>query len=220
MPSFESVVEFINEKPLHTRLAILIGIIVIICAVYWYFFWSSKAEELESAKVKLQKEERTLAEYKAIAKELPRFEQEFNRLNKEFEQAARKLPEEKEIPSLIDSIYAALSASGLEANAFTPQGEVKKEIYAEIPIQMNVFGSYYELANFFDRVSRLPRIVNVRDLNLAREDKKSRGNNIVLNASFTAVTFRLLPPGSTQPEAKGKKKGKAKEKREGVEEGD
>lgn len=215
MASIQNIVESINQKPFRVRLGILIGLIVVICSVYWYFFWSPKSEELNSIRAELQKEEMKLNEYQAIARELPRFEQEFKKLNKEFEESARKLPEEKEIPSLIDAIYKEVSGSGLESNTFAPKVEVKKNIYAEIPIEMKVFGSYYDLANFFDRVSRLPRIVNIRDLNLSREQKKG-GDSTLLTANFITVTFRLLPPGSTQPETdtKGKKKAKTEKSTE------
>jgi type IV pilus assembly protein PilO len=213
MASIQNVAESINQKSFRVRLGILIGIIVVICGFYWYFFWSPKSDELNSARAELQKEEKKLNEYQAIARELPRFEQEFNKLNKEFEASARKLPEEKEIPSLIDGIYKEVSGSGLESNTFAPKGEVKKNIYAEIPIEMEVYGSYYDLANFFDRISRLPRIVNIRDLNLSREKKKERGDSTLLTADFTTVTFRLLPPGSTQPETDTKGKKSAKPKR-------
>lgn len=213
MASIQSIVESINEKPLRIRLGMLIAILVVISGAYWYFWWSPKSEELATAKAELQREEKKLNEYQAIARELPRFEQEFNKLNKEFEESARKLPEEKEIPSLIDSIYKEISGSGLESNTFAPKGEVKKDIYAEIPIEMKVYGSYYDLANFFDRISRLPRIVNVRDLNLSREQKKEGGDSTLLDADFTTVTFRLLPPPSPQAETDTKGKKRAKPKR-------
>ena len=103
---------------------------------------------------------------------------------------------------MIDSIYAAVSASGLESNTFAPKPEVKKNVYAEIPIDMKVYGTYYDLARFFDRVSKLPRIVNIRDLNLSQDKNKSTGEKIVLSAAFTPVTFRLLPPQPTQPVTK------------------
>jgi len=208
MASIQDFVESINQKPFRVRLGILIAIIVVIFGAFWYFWWSPKSEELTSARAELQRQEQKLNEYQAIAKDLPRFEEEFKKLSKEFEESARKLPEEKEIPSLIDGIYREVSGSGLESNTFAPKAEVKKNIYAEIPIEMKVFGSYYDLANFFDRVSRLPRIVNVRDLNLSREKKSGTSDGSLLTANFTTVTFRILPPGSTQPETdtKGKKR--------------
>ena len=212
MPIIENISEALNRQRLYVRLGILLGIIVIMCVVFWYFFWSPKTEELKSARNELQRNEAKLREYEAIAKELPRFEQEFKRLNREFEEASRKLPQEKEIPALLDSIYAAVSASGLESNTFAPKPEVKKDIYAEIPIDMKVFGTYYDLARFFDRVSKLPRIVNIRDLNLSQDKKKSSGEKIVLSAAFTPVTFRLLPPQPAETVTKGKKTTKTKVK--------
>ena len=112
---------------------------------------------------------------------------------------ASKLPKEKEIPALIDSVYEDISAANLDSIIFAPKPQVTKEIYAEIPIEMEVIGSYYNLADFFDRISRLPRIVNVRNLNLERVSPTSN----TLNATFNVVTFRLLPP---PPPEQAKKK--------------
>jgi type IV pilus assembly protein PilO len=201
MAIIENMAESLDRQSVYVKLGVLLAIILIISGVYWYFFWSPKSEELTRARNELQKDRVKLNEYESIAQELPKFEQEFRKLDREFKEAASKLPEEKEIPSLIDSVYAAVSASGLESNTFAPKPEVKKDIYAEIPIDMKVYGSYYDLANFFDRVSKLPRIVNIRDLNLTQEKKRSAGDKIVLDASFTAVTFRLVPfvPPQQQP---------------------
>lgn len=207
MAIIENIAESIDQQSVYVKLGVLLTIILIICGVYWYFFLSPKSEELTRARNELQKERTKLNEYESIARELPRFEQEFNKLDREFKEAAKKLPEEKEIPSLIDNVYSEVSASGLESNTFAPKPEVKKDIYAEIPIDMKVYGSYYDIANFFDRVSKLSRIVNIRDLNLSQEKKRSAGDRIVLDASFTAVTFRLLPSVSPQQTKAGIQRG-------------
>jgi type IV pilus assembly protein PilO len=185
--------ESIQEKPLSTKIVILAAVVIVLSGAYWYFVWSPNAEELKSARANLQRQKKKLDEYESIAKELPKFELEFKRLNREFEIASLKLPKEKEIPTLIDGVYAQVSASGLEPINFVPKREVKKDIYSEIPVQMKVGGSYSQLSSFFERVSELPRIVNVRNLTLKRDDKTSKENHIVLSADFTAVTFRVLP---------------------------
>lgn len=209
MEKLTEFVESIQEKPLRTKIAILAGIVIVLAGAYWYFFWSPKAEELTAARANLQRLQKKLDEYESIARELPKFELEFKRLNREFEIASLKLPQEKEIPTLIDGVYAQVSASGLEPINFVPNKEVKKDIYSEIPIQMKVAGSYAQLANFFDRISSLPRIVNVRDLSLKRDDKVSNDNDIVLTADFTTVTFRVLPVPEDLGESTdtGKRKG-------------
>jgi len=191
MDYIEDLAERLREQPLQNKIAILILLVAVISAVYWYFFWSPKSEELNRASSRLRQLEKQVSEYEAIAAELPKFEKENERLNREFELAARKLPKEKEIPALIDGVYSEISASNLDSIIFAPKGQVPKDIYAEIPVEMEVVGSYYDLADFFDRISRLPRIVNVRDLKLTRNEL--RGGNVKLNAKFNVVTFRLLP---------------------------
>lgn len=204
MDFLEELAERLNAQTLQAKIGILILIVAVISAVYWYFFWSPKAEELQGAEARLHQVENKVREYEAIAAELPKFQKENERLNREFMLAARKLPKEKEIPALIDGVYSEISASNLDSIIFAPKGQVPREIYAEIPIEMEVIGSYYNIADFFDRISRLPRIVNVRDLQLTRND--IRGGEVILNAKFNVVTFRLLP----QPEVQqtDKKKGK------------
>ena len=90
-------------------------------------------------------------------------------------------------------MYSAVNASGLTPIAFTPKKEVSKEVYIEIPIALNVRGSYFELANFFDRIAKLPRIINVR--NLVLKVSQNTRKKMVLTATFSAVTFRIKPVG-------------------------
>ena len=136
MDFLNDIAERINEQSLQTKIGVLIAIVLIISAVYWYFFWSPKAEEISRAEGRLRQLENKVREYEAIAAELPKFEKEFERLNREFQLVARKLPKEKEIPALIDSVYSEISASNLDSIIFAPQGQVTREIYAEIPVKM------------------------------------------------------------------------------------
>jgi type IV pilus assembly protein PilO len=191
MPSFEEIVESVNERPIHIRIIILLLIITVLSGAFWYFYWDPKSQELNKLETNLQKRTKLKNEYENIARELPKFEAEFDRLSKEFQEASKKLPVTKEIPALIDSIYSSINASGLKPISFVPRKEVQKDVYIEIPISLDVRGSYFELANFFDRLSKLPRIVNIRNLNLKRG--KSSGKIIELNAQFSAITFRVKP---------------------------
>ena len=197
----DNLTDWLNEQTLITKAGIFVGLIVIISGVYWYFFWSPNNEMLVNLQSKLQTKRKKLTELENIEKELPKFIAENERLNKEFIIASLKLPKEEEIPALINSVYSDISASGLEPVVFAPKAQANKDIYAEIPIEMKVKGNYFELANFFDRISRLPRIVNVRDLNLKRS-KDFSPKNIVLDAEFKTVTFRLLPPKPASGESK------------------
>lgn len=203
MSYIDTITDWLDEKSLIGKVGILLAIVVFISGIYWYFFWSPNNQKLSNLERSLQNKQKRLAELENIKEGLPEFEQEFERLNREFQVASLKLPKEEEIPSLINSIYSDISASGLEPQVFAPKARIPKDIYAEIPIEMEVVGTYHELAGFFDRISRLPRIVNVRNLNLSRQKGNNNPENVMLKADFTTVTFRLLPNKSleTDPEA-------------------
>lgn len=189
MAIIEDIVESLNEKSLQARILILIGIILVLVGLFYYFFYSENQEQIVRLQSTLQKRQKLMNEYENIAKQLPKFEAENKRLEHEFQQASKKLPVKKEIPTIIDSVYSAVNASGLVPIAFTPQKEISKEVYVEIPIALNVNGSYFELANFFDRIAKLPRIMNIRNLNL--KVKRDTRKKMILNATFQAVTFRV-----------------------------
>lgn len=205
MSYIDTIIDWLDEKSLIGKIGILLAIVVFISGIYWYFFWSPNNQKLSNLERSLQNKQKRLAELENIKEGLPEFEQEFERLNREFQVASLKLPKEEEIPSLINSIYSDISASGLEPQVFAPKARRPKDIYSEIPIEMEVVGTYHELAGFFDRISRLPRIVNVQNLNLSRQKGKNNPENVMLKADFTTVTFRLLPNKSLDPDLEAEK---------------
>ena len=122
----------------------------------------------------------------------------------QFKTAMRALPEREEIPSLLTSISRSGQDAGLEFLLFQPKSEVRKEFYAEIPVEMSVKGGYHDLAVFFDKVARLSRIVNIRNISMKRA-----GDTLDLNTSCTAVTYKFVePPPQKQTNKRKKKKRK------------
>ncbi|MEK7680222.1 MAG: type 4a pilus biogenesis protein PilO, partial [Deltaproteobacteria bacterium] len=112
-------------------------------------------------------------------------------MEKKLSAAIEQLPNEKEIPDLIDSISASGEDAGLKIMLFKPGREVPKGFYAEIPVNMSVEGRFESMFSFSYRVSRLPRIVNVGNLDIVSQGHKNRIP--LLKAEFVATTFRFIP---------------------------
>lgn len=121
----------------------------------------------------------------------------------QFNMAMKKLPETKEIPSLLTAISDSGQQVGLEFLLFEPKKEKKKEFYAEIPVAMSLRGDYHNLAIFFDQVARLNRIVNITNIQMTRAKGKGKAAGELL-AKCTAVTYKFLD----EPPKKKKKKKK------------
>ncbi len=88
--------------------------------------------------------------------------------------------------------------SGLEIRAFDPGQKVNRGFYAEVPIALEFYGSYHELATFFDRLSRLSRIVNITQLDMKLESNS--GDRPKLQIKGVATTFQFLSSSSTAGE--------------------
>ena len=116
-------------------------------------------------------------------------EKELNDAKIELKKAMRLLPDKKELPQLLDGITSAGKLAGLDFLLFQPGKEVNKGFYAEIPVVIKVTGLYHDVAVFFDKVSKLPRIVNIGEVKIKSED---RGDSNILTTSCIAKTYRFI----------------------------
>jgi type IV pilus assembly protein PilO len=187
-----------------TRLAVSFLLLGLIVGGYFYWLYLPKREELAKAKATLEATEAKLAESRKTAAQLPKFKEEVQRLNQELVLALAQLPEEKDIPDLLAQVSRAGQESGLEVLSFRPGSEQREGIYASIPVQMRATGTFHQLLTFFDRVSRLPRIVTIRDVSMS--DPKEANGRFGLAATFNATTYRFLPDGEPAPAAAGGRK--------------
>lgn len=185
-----SYVERITKLSTRKKMIILGSIIVVIFFCYWWFFHSAKAAQIKVLRDELSNLQAQLQKNRVIAGNLEKYKEEVNRLNEELKKAVAKLPGEKEIPSLLTNISDAGRSVGLEFLLFRPHPEVKKGFYSEVPIEIQVVGTYHQVALFFDKVSKMSRIVNIRNINMG--SPKESGGKILLTTSCNAVTFRFL----------------------------
>lgn len=167
--------------------------------------------ELVKARMEVQKKQ-------ALERRLPEFEKEIKMKDYELSLLRRQLPEEKEIPNLIDQISNIGTQSGLRFLTFKPRAEVLKDFYAEVPVELKILGKFHNLVSFFDRISRLPRIVTISKLTIAPakvKDKDEVTGGAMIEAKYDAITFRFIEARVDAPveeDAKGKRKRKAKKK--------
>jgi type IV pilus assembly protein PilO len=76
---------------------------------------------------------------------------------------------------------------------FTPAPQRQLPQYAEVPYRLTAVGSFHNLALFFDRVSKFPRIINIGDVSITAHPRPDPNNTII--ADMTATTFVLTEGG-------------------------
>jgi len=180
------------------RLLIFSGVFIAIVGIFVFLLYKPKLEQISTLNKQLETLEQKLVVARKNSADLEKFQKKMQEAEVQFKTAMRQLPEKEEIPSLLTSISRSGQDVGLEFLLFEPKPEVRKEFYAEIPVAMQVKGGYHDLAIFFDKVARLSRIVNIRNIKMGREK-----DSMDLNTSCTAVTYKFVEP---DPKKKSKKK--------------
>ncbi len=184
-------IEPIFKLPTQKKVLILVGILCVIAGLYLYLFFLPWRDTMNVAKGELGKLTKELNESKAITRDLQKFKQEVERLNEELKRALTQLPNEKEIPEILKSISSLGKESNLEFTLFKPKPEVPQQFYAQVPIELTALGNYHNIGTFFDKVSKLPRIINVVDFNMARVKGKT-DNEVLVKTSCQINTYRFI----------------------------
>jgi len=212
----------IYKLPKSKKVAILVVLVCALIGLYAYAFFIPQQNELKALKVELNNLMRELNEGKAIAKDLENFKKQVEQLNLELTNALTQLPNEKEIPEILRNISALGKESKLNFTLFRPKPEEPQQFYAKVPIELVFLGNYHNAGIFFDRVSKLPRIINVVNFNMARAQavEKTKGEEeLLVKTSCLVNTYRFIEkkPEATKSE---EKKGEEKKigKRTGIEE--
>jgi type IV pilus assembly protein PilO len=201
--TFETIVKL----PTSRKILILIVLIAAVAGLYFYLVYWPNLTLLQKKKAEIGVLERQVRELRVIAANVKRFQEEAARLREELNLAITQLPTSKEIPSLLSNISQLGKDSGLEFLLFKPTPEISKEFYAEIPVEIRVKGTYNDVAVFFDRVGKLPRIVNISEVSM--DNAKESDGRWEITTSCTATTFKFLekeaaPPSKDRKDAEKK----------------
>jgi type IV pilus assembly protein PilO len=184
--TFETIVKLPNSR----KILILVVLIAAMAGLYFYLVYWPNLELLHKKKTEIGVLERQVRELRVIAANMKRFQEEAARLREELNLAITQLPTSKEIPSLLSNISQVGKDSGLEFLLFKPTVEISKEFYAEIPVEIRVMGTYNDVALFFDRVGKLPRIVNISEVSM--DNAKESAGRWEITTSCTATTFKFI----------------------------
>ncbi|MEO5376935.1 MAG: type 4a pilus biogenesis protein PilO [Magnetococcus sp. DMHC-6] len=186
------------------RIGVAIGILMVIFAAYWYFFFLDHQETLKKLETTIQEQELKITTKKKMLANLPKLREELAQLEIQKQIALQELPTTAEIPSLLTNISFAGHAQGLEFILFAPQAENNLEFYAEVPVDLKVQGGFHDTVLFINQVARLSRLVNISDVTMTPDPKSG-----VILTSARGTTYRYIEPVKQEAAAA---KGNAKTK--------
>ena len=204
--TIDSILKLSNTK----KLLILAAILCVLGGLYLKTYILPEQEDLSDLQRQMDKLMKELYDSKAITRDLQTYKDQVKKLDEELTHALKQLPNEKEIPEILKNISSLGKESQLEFVLFRPKPEEPQQFYARVPIELVLVGTYHHTGTFFDKVSKLPRIINVVDFNMARAKETSRATEEVLvRVACMVNTYRFIEKKGE--EKKGEKKTASKE---------
>lgn len=153
----------------------LLGVLVLgaglVTGGLYYTVFKSQRDDNEAAQTKLQNKLRENAELEAYRPKLADIERQLASLKQQLEIERRIVPDEKEVDNFMRMVSGEARKAGVEVRRYTSKPYSAKEFYTEVPFEVEFDGPYYSMLGFFDRLTKVERIVNVTNLNVASVKK-------------------------------------------------
>ena len=199
----------LTKLPWYAQVGAFVALAVGACGAFYYYYEMPVKVELTGRQGQLVKLKADVTKGVNTARQLPEFKAEVSNLEARLENLRAVLPEEKDAADLLRRMQTVATQSNLVIKSFKPAPVITKELHVEWPINLELEGTYHNLAIFFDRVGKFTRIVNISGLSVRGREKSGTGSTIT--ATCVATTFVLLDPAAPPPPtARGRKPAPAK----------
>jgi type IV pilus assembly protein PilO len=169
--------------PKEIKTVVAIFCVAVVGAICYYAIISSKLPLLDSSKSKEISLRSTFESKYRMAVNVQAYEKQLVRMQSDFSSMLKTLPTSNETPGLLDDITYVGTDAGLSFKVLNWQQEKPKEFYTELPIQLEVAGTYHEFGLFTSNIANLPRIVTLHDFDITN-------NKGILSLKMQAKTYR------------------------------
>jgi type IV pilus assembly protein PilO len=160
--------------------------------------------QLEAAQAQEKPLRDEVANLRVYQQRRAELQSEMDALQKQLATLQTIVPEEKQADQFILMVQREAMSAGVRIRTMTAQPVANKPYYFEMPFQLQADGPYFGMLDFFGRLGRLSRIINIGDLQLKAvpEGGVAGGFHMTPGTSvtdtFTITTF-FTKPSDAQP---------------------
>lgn len=151
----------------------LSGILLSVFSAYYFGLGVQEYKDrTEAAKYQLETNQKKLKETLDSTQNKAKFQEETEKIAQTFRMALDYLPKELDTQDILSKVYREARASGIELINFKPRSSRIQEFYEELPMDIQTRGTYSQLLTFLSNVSRIPRIINIKNIDIGNPQFK------------------------------------------------
>ncbi len=154
----------------------------------------AKDAELDSLREKKSSLNSQISNLQVYKNQLPTLQNSIQGVQNDIENLRRIIPAEKDADEFIRLMQGAASSAGVNIRRLKAQSVAARDQYYEMPFEVEVDGPYYAVSDFFNRLSKVSRLINVGDLTL-KSTAEGAGRKYpirpgtTVSGTFVAITF-------------------------------
>jgi type IV pilus assembly protein PilO len=198
----------ILRLPRQQKIGILAGSILFLLIIGYFYVYLPGDDKVTKLTEEITAVRGDRDKKKTLSANLVKLQKELQEWDAKLRAAVAQLPDRKEIPDLLSSLSTKAREAGLEILLFRPRAENFQDFYAEIPVDIVVRGGFFNAVTFFDEVGKLNRLVNIDNIDL--KNPKVGSDQVALEISTLATTYRFLDEAERKKVAEEKAKAAAK----------
>lgn len=165
MDKKQSILKKFSDLPSSRKLLLFLVIACLSIGGYWYFILDEKLTTITKLTQSADDLAQDIERHRLQVAKLPELEQRLNLQKKELYYAMTLLPEDaRALESLLASFERLGRDEHVEFILFQPGPENMAEFYATRSVQVQISGTFHRLLTYFDRLSRLERLVTIQDV--------------------------------------------------------
>lgn len=188
----------LRELPVPMQLLISLLVAAVLGGAAWYALVKPVEDENAQKRAQLAAKKADNENLRRYERELPALERQIASLLQQLEIQKTIVPDEKEADQFIHVMQDTAASAGITIRRYSAKPVAAREFYTEVPFEVDIDGPYFSVLNFFERVAKLQRIINIAGLQMATPKRSSDAKvkntypydpteSVV--ASCTAVTF-------------------------------
>ena len=195
-----------DEMSVVAKVGILLVVAGIVGAGFYFWPLGPLYEEIKQVRLQVADKKAENDRLREFIPKLAALDKHLIELEQQLVEEKRIVPDDKEADQFIKLLHDTAAAAGIEIRRYTAMPTANHDFYTEVPFQLDVDGPYFSLLNFFDRIGKLERIINIGSLQMSTTKNPSPSKVKVVYsytpaetvvASCTATTFfshDLAPP--------------------------
>ncbi len=211
-------VDSLKQLPVKMKALILVVICLVLGYFYYMLFFQALLSKKFTLSARITEMQQQIAEKEKVVAQLDRYVREVDTLKESFKTALLKLPNEREIAGLLSSVVLSGETAGVNFLLFKPkppeapkppdpkaaaakaakppaaakgqpaQPAAPEKFYDEIPIEVQLSGTFHKTVAFYAKIAKLPRIINVEDIVMG-EAKVVKDKGRLLRTSCIVKTY-------------------------------